>query len=157
MFSPLMLLPQPMNDNKKAAMKALGPPVNQIKHAGGKCPMCDREMQPSYKNEERYKASRDHILPRKFGGRSWMYGQAPNNAACDDWKSWGVRNYRIMCQECNSLLNLCGQCVGALAAFRDVADATGKDIWDLLRENDTSAVAFFSRRPEDQLHDKAPE
>jgi hypothetical protein len=70
---------------------------------GDPCPICHVRM-TTYGDDG---ISRDHILPRSWGGLFEMFG--------------GVRNKRIMCRRCNVQLATCGHCIGALACLRSVA------------------------------------
>jgi hypothetical protein len=69
------------------------------------CPMCRHEMNGKHYSDLR--RSRDHILPREWGGRDWM------------WKGedGATRNIRTMCAGCNSKLATSGHCVGAMACI----------------------------------------
>ncbi len=71
-----------------------------------RCPVCDRIYDWPSKGMLR-RPSRDHIIPRAWGGQEYMNG---------------LSNLRVMCQECNSLRAMCGHCLGALAALRAVSE-----------------------------------
>ena len=72
------------------------------------CPYCKRPMTSGKKVNNPTRASRDHILPRQWGGLdSWGTEHAP-------------RNLRWCCQECNNLRAAVGHCIGALACLATV-------------------------------------
>lgn len=91
--------------------------VGRRKNRCERCPWCERPYILSNTNSRR--KSVDHIIPRARGGfKTWL------------WSGYGegicpaVRNFRIMCQGCNSGIARLGGCIGALAcelAFRTVA------------------------------------
>jgi hypothetical protein len=68
------------------------------------CPLCGVEMIRGG-NRRMYPQtrSRDHILPKRDGHGSHIYGD--------------TRNIRIVCQSCNGLLDRLGQCPGAVACY----------------------------------------
>jgi hypothetical protein len=75
-----------------------------VKKFPDNCPLCGvkmisgdpRRMYPQTR-------SRDHILPKRDGHGSHVYGD--------------TRNIRIVCQSCNGLLDRLGQCPGAVACW----------------------------------------
>lgn len=73
------------------------------------CPMCRTPMVEVADSPNR--KSRDHILPRCRGGTASL----PE----------GVRNVRIICQDCNSQIARSCHCVALLACVRAVADDRG--------------------------------
>ena len=63
-----------------------------------------------YDAQER-RLSRDHILPRHWGGQDLLYGD--------------VRNLRDMCRHCNTWRGIFGHCLGALACARAASKRLG--------------------------------
>ena len=75
----------------------------------GRCPYCRRAMnQP---NDLTSRKSRDHILPRTWGGRDKMW---------PDEQGGFSTNVRTMCAQCNSHRAHVGHCVGAMACIQAV-------------------------------------
>ena len=68
----------------------------------GLCPLCSAPMIVQ-SGTHPHRRSRDHILPLRDGHKAHIYGD--------------TRNIRIVCQECNGLLNRLGQCPGAVACW----------------------------------------
>lgn len=62
-----------------------------------KCPYCGLFAE---------KLTRDHIIPRAWGGTNRIHYDVP------------ISNIRMCCQPCNSLRGAVGHCVGAMAAIR---------------------------------------
>ena len=96
---------------------------------GDPCPICHVRMTTDGDDG----ISRDHILPRSWGGLFEMFG--------------GVRNKRIMCRRCNVQLATCGHCIGALACLRSVALAQDVPLSRLIRKWRMGVVAAGIRSP----------
>jgi hypothetical protein len=74
----------------------------------------------------RHRMSKDHILPRHWGG-----GGVGKYA----------RNTRWICQECNNHRAACGHCVGALACVQQVASESCISVSAVLRRWKMGKVA----------------
>lgn len=81
------------------------------------CPVCRREMSGTHYYEHR--RSRDHILPREWGGRDVMWPGADGAS----------RNIRVMCASCNSRLATSGHCIGAMACIMAVCRDDAADFF----------------------------
>lgn len=70
-----------------------------------RCPYCDRPMLAMGRGEtlQRTTRTRDHILPKEWGG------------------TWAAENMRPACRECNELRGRCGHCPAALMLAIGVA------------------------------------
>lgn len=90
------------------------------------CAYCRRPM--TRRPNERLSRSRDHVLPREWGGR-------------DRWD-----NYRVVCRDCNSFRAQAGHCVGVMACALTVARDNDKSARNTLREWRLPPPAFAKPR-----------
>lgn len=116
------------------------PPVElseklKLWHAGFRnCPLCKLAMTVLHVNGvgARRRMSKDHILPRVWGG-----GRLGVIAV----------NTRWVCQECNQQRAACGHCVGALACVRTVASESCVPVSAVMRHWKMGTVAQTIRLP----------
>lgn len=104
--------------------RALKEKTRIYQHGLHLCPLCgasmvlSHEVGRAHRYDHPHRMSRDHILPREWGGA--LLGRI-------------ARNTRWCCQECNRDRASCGHCVGAMACARAVAKDRGVHLHDLLR------------------------
>lgn len=104
-------------------MRKRHPRLAEARYQAGdrRCPYCRGLMlltERGERNDPR-RMSRDHILPRQWGGAR-LDGIANNR--------------RFVCQHCNQMRAAVGHCVGALACVRVVAEDRCVLLREVLRE-----------------------